>query len=160
MFLQICQAETCGNNLFTVLQTRCLAYADTQRYRLGTNFIQLPVNKPKYTYNPINRDGSATFDNLGGTPNYYPAVIRDCQIPPSQVAQPDKECWNGMVVDLQSQVTEADYVQPRIFWQEILLPVEGHENLIPNVAEHLSTAEKRVRCNAYRESTPSSLSYK
>lgn len=65
-----------------------------------------------------------------------------------------------MVVDLQSQVTEADYVQPRIFWQEILLPVEGHENLIPNVAEHLSTAEKRVRCNAYRESTPSSLSYK
>ncbi|MBL2417169.1 catalase, partial [Klebsiella pneumoniae] len=30
-----------------MLQGRVFAYSDTQRYRLGVNYLQLPVNAPK-----------------------------------------------------------------------------------------------------------------
>lgn len=56
-----------------MLQGRVFAYADAQRYRIGTNYQQLPVNAPKCPYHSYQRDGSMRFDgNSGGAPNYEP----------------------------------------------------------------------------------------
>lgn len=30
-----------------MLQGRTLSYSDTQRYRVGPNYLQLPINQPK-----------------------------------------------------------------------------------------------------------------
>ncbi|KAI1407968.1 heme-dependent catalase [Hypoxylon sp. FL1857] len=132
-----------------ILQTRSLAYADTQRHRLGTNFIQLPINKPDFSFTPLNRDGNATFNNLGDVPNYYPSTFFKYDTAP-QYAQPDEEHWQGTVVDFESELTDADFDQARIFWEETLAKEPGQQhNFISNVAVHLAQAIGRVRKVTY-----------
>lgn len=58
-----------------MLQGRIFSYGDTQRYRLGVNHHQIPVNSPKGAENvcPFSRDGQMRVDgNLGAHTNYYP----------------------------------------------------------------------------------------
>jgi len=56
-----------------MLQVRVFAYADAQRYRIGTNHQQLPVNAPRCPYQNYQRDGAMRFDGNGGSaPNYEP----------------------------------------------------------------------------------------
>ncbi|KAI1454237.1 catA, catalase [Annulohypoxylon moriforme] len=132
-----------------ILQTRCLAYADTQRHRLGTNFFQLPVNRNEKSFTPLIRDGAAAFYNLGSTPNYYPASSEHYDTA-KQYAQPDEECWVGTVVDWQSQVVDADYEQATKFWQVELAKQPGQQdNFVSNVASHLSSAEQPIRQKTY-----------
>ncbi|KAK8096354.1 catalase-domain-containing protein [Apiospora kogelbergensis] len=134
-----------------ILQTRVLAYADTQRYRLGTNFIQLPINKPENSYTPLNRDGGSNYENPGeGIPNYYPAD--SLEYPPApQYAQPDEECWTGKVRNFQSEVVDADFVQARCFWEEVLAQEDGQQkNFVNNVAAHLAqVSNPKLRMDIY-----------
>jgi len=56
-----------------MLQFRIFSYADAHRYRLGVNYEDLPVNKPKAAVNNYHKDGSMRFnDNAGGAVNYEP----------------------------------------------------------------------------------------
>ncbi len=56
-----------------MLQGRLFAYADAQRYRLGVNYHQIPVNKPINATHHYHRDGGTRIDGNGGpTPNYHP----------------------------------------------------------------------------------------
>lgn len=49
-----------------LLQGRLFAYPDTQRYRVGTNYQQLPINCPYMTQvNNGQRDGSMAYNNQG-----------------------------------------------------------------------------------------------
>jgi len=56
-----------------MLQGRLFAYADAQRYRLGVNYHQIPVNKPVNQVTAYHRDGGLRIDGNGGAgPNYHP----------------------------------------------------------------------------------------
>jgi catalase len=56
-----------------MLQGRLLSYGDAQRYRLGANFNQIPVNAPKCPFHSYHRSGRTRTDgNLGRTLNYFP----------------------------------------------------------------------------------------
>jgi catalase len=56
-----------------VLHGRLLSYGDAQRYRLGVNFNQIPVNAPKCPFHSFHREGRMRTDgNLGRTPNFFP----------------------------------------------------------------------------------------
>ncbi|WP_025916915.1 catalase [Herminiimonas sp. CN] len=57
-----------------MLQGRLFSYGDTQRYRLGINHHQIPVNAPRCPYqHSFHRDGAMRTDgNLGSTINYEP----------------------------------------------------------------------------------------
>ncbi|GAB7544916.1 catalase [Cupriavidus sp. 8B] len=57
-----------------MLQGRLFSYGDTQRYRLGVNHNQIPVNAPKCPFhNTYHRDGAMRVDgNQGGKLNYEP----------------------------------------------------------------------------------------
>jgi len=56
-----------------MLQARLFSYGDAQRYRLGVNFNQIPVNAPRCPYHSYHRDGAMRVDgNLGGTTHYFP----------------------------------------------------------------------------------------
>lgn len=56
-----------------VLQGRLLSYPDAQRYRLGVNYEQIPVNQCPYKVTNYQRDGlMQTGENGGASPNYYP----------------------------------------------------------------------------------------
>lgn len=60
-----------------MLQGRLFSYGDAQRYRLGVNHHQIPVNQPKGVkdgrYNSYHRDGQMRVDgNHGATLHYEP----------------------------------------------------------------------------------------
>jgi len=61
-----------------VLQGRLLSYPDAQRYRLGANYEQIPVNQCPYAVTNYQRDGHMqTGENGGASPNYRPNSFDD-----------------------------------------------------------------------------------
>ena len=131
-----------------LLQIRMFAYGDTQRYRLGVNHGQLPINRSFYTYNPTRRDGAATIYNYGDVPNYIPAVHAPKIVKPSQYEQRAAvEEFNGTVVDFETDPSDADLVQPREFWRS--LTADQKNNFVHNVSVNLYGAIVVVRQQAY-----------
>ncbi len=56
-----------------MLQARLFSYGDAQRYRLGVNHHQIPVNAPKCPFHSYHRDGAMRIDgNQGATLGYEP----------------------------------------------------------------------------------------
>jgi len=56
-----------------MLQGRLFSYGDAQRYRLGVNHHQIPVNRPRCPFHSYHRDGQMRVDgNQGGTIGYEP----------------------------------------------------------------------------------------
>jgi catalase len=56
-----------------MLQGRLFAYADAQRYRVGVNYHQIPVNRPVNQVKHYHRDGYGRSDGNGGAnENYHP----------------------------------------------------------------------------------------
>src|SRR5260370_40831370 len=54
-----------------MLQARRFSYADAHRYRVGTHYEALPVNRHKSAVNTYHADGSMRFDAPKGTDAYY-----------------------------------------------------------------------------------------
>jgi catalase len=63
-----------------MLQGRTFSYSDTQRYRVGPNYLQLPINRPKKHTATNQRDGQMTYyvdgNEAGENPhvNYEPSA--------------------------------------------------------------------------------------
>jgi catalase len=61
-----------------MLVGRTFSYSDTQRYRVGPNYLQLPVNKPKVPVRTNQRDSQMAYDvdDSGADPsiNYEPSL--------------------------------------------------------------------------------------
>lgn len=55
-----------------MLQARLMSYADSHRYRVGNNYQQLPVNKPRCPVAHYQRDGFMSVGQGGSSPNYFP----------------------------------------------------------------------------------------
>lgn len=63
-----------------MLQGRLFSYGDAQRYRLGVNYHQIPVNAPKCPYHAYHRDGSMRTDgNYGSATAYFPNSFDEWQ---------------------------------------------------------------------------------
>jgi len=62
-----------GHSPDKMLQFRIFSYADAHRYRLGVNYEELPVNRPRCPVHTYYRDGSMRHDDNGkGSVNYEP----------------------------------------------------------------------------------------
>jgi catalase len=55
-----------------MLLGRAFAYNDAQRNRIGTNFHQLPVNRPRVPVNSYLFDGQMAYEHSGSAPTYAP----------------------------------------------------------------------------------------
>jgi catalase len=70
-----------------MLQGRTFSYSDTQRYRVGTNYLQLPINAPKTKVATNQRDGQMAY-NVDVAPgqnthvNYEPSTLNGLQEAP------------------------------------------------------------------------------
>ncbi len=83
-----------------MLQARLFAYSDAQRYRLGVNHHQIPVNAARCPVHSNHRDGAMRVDgNYGGLPHYEPNSYGQWQEQP-QYREPalrirgDADFWN------------------------------------------------------------------
>ena len=66
-----------------MLQGRLFSYGDTQRYRLGVNHAQIPVNAPRCPVHSFHRDGAMRVDgNFGSTKGYEPNSLGEWQEQP------------------------------------------------------------------------------
>jgi catalase len=99
-----------------MLQGRTLSYSDTQRYRVGPNYLQLPINAPqeKARARTNQRDGQMTYYVDGGGEdkhiNYEPSIMGGLQEAP----KPAKEYhqWvEGHLGRYQTSRTVDDYKQ-------------------------------------------------
>lgn len=67
-----------------MLQGRLLSYPDAHRYRLGSNYEQLPVNRCPFMVSNYQRDGQMRVDGNGGSaPNYFPNSFDDIVADPA-----------------------------------------------------------------------------
>ena len=67
-----------------MLQGRLFSYGDAQRYRLGVNHHQIPVNAPRCPMNSYHRDGQMRVnDNAGSTLGYEPNSYGEWQEQPA-----------------------------------------------------------------------------
>ncbi|MCX4161392.1 MULTISPECIES: catalase [Paraburkholderia] len=60
-----------------MLQGRLFSYADTQIYRIGTNYNELPINRPLASVTNNNQDGLMNFGDRKGDVNYEPSGIAE-----------------------------------------------------------------------------------
>ncbi|CAM6029368.1 hypothetical protein BDL97_13G072600 [Sphagnum fallax] len=56
-----------------MLQCRIFAYGDTQRHRLGPNYLLLPVNAPKCAHHNNHHEGAMNFTHRDEEVNYWPS---------------------------------------------------------------------------------------
>ena len=65
-----------------MLQARLTNYADAQRYRLGTNYQQIPVNAARCPVHSNHRDGIGRVDgNYGRLPHYEASIPKSLPSP-------------------------------------------------------------------------------
>ncbi len=127
-----------------MLQGRLFAYNDAHRYRLGANYLLLPVNQPKgVKAMNYQRDGAMRFDgNQADAPNYYPNSMGGPE-PNPQAAEPAFEV-SGKVERQPYTHPNSDFVQPGDLYRKVMTDID-REHLIGNIVSHLGNASKDIQ---------------
>jgi catalase len=90
-----------------MLQGRTFSYSDTQRYRVGPNYLQLPVNRPKARVDTNQRDGAMT---------YYVDAIHDGENPHVNYAP---SSMGGLREDPHAGVPHTPHIEGKLVRQSI-----------------------------------------
>jgi catalase len=124
-----------------LLQGRVFSYADTQRYRVGTNYLMLPVNRPRVAVNSNNQDGRMNFGVTESDTNYEPSIHTGGRTD-SPTYEASKAPLKGNVVQRKIR-KEQNFVQAGALYESFS---EKHRaNLIKNLAGDLGVADPAVK---------------
>ena len=125
-----------------MLQGRLFSYGDAQRYRLGVNHYQIPVNTPKCPYHNYHRDGAMRVDgNEGSTIHYEPNSYGQWQ-EQKQFAEPALEL-EGAAFHYDHRDDEDYFTQPGNLFR-LMTPAQK-QVLFDNTAADISPAEKFIQ---------------
>ncbi|WP_432942771.1 catalase [Kribbella sp. CA-253562] len=120
-----------------MLLGRVFAYADTQRYRIGPNHLQLPVNRPKAPVNSYTFDGPMAYDHAGDLPVYAPNTAGR---PYSDLTGPAEDCWEADGEFVRSayelRADDDDFSQAGTLVREVWNDAQ-REEFVRTVAGHL-----------------------
>ena len=119
-----------------MLQGRLFSYGDAQRYRLGVNHFQIPVNAPRCPVHNFHRDGALRVDgNQGGLLHYEPNSFGKWQEQPEYA---DPPLAVGDVADHWDARADDDdyYSQPRRLFE--LMTAEQRQILFENTARNIA----------------------
>lgn len=135
-----------------VLQARLMSYADAHRYRVGTNYQQLPVNKPKCPVMHYQRDGSMSTGQGGASTNYFPNSHDDAPKADMAYAEPPLPLGDVSADRHDSKSGHDDYTQPGNLYR--LFSDDQKDRLTTAIAGALgdATAEIQMRqlCHFFR----------
>ncbi|MGM9925792.1 MAG: catalase [Bacillus sp. (in: firmicutes)] len=128
-----------------MLQGRLFSYGDAQRYRLGVNHWQIPVNYPRGAkhFNPFHRDGAMRVDgNAGSTKHYEPNSYGEWQEQP-EYKQPALEL-NGAAYEWNFREDDDDYyTQPGKLFH--LMTPDKQQLLFENTARNMRGTTREVQ---------------
>ncbi|GAA3662234.1 catalase [Nonomuraea antimicrobica] len=123
-----------------MLQGRLFSYPDAHRYRIGPNYLQLPINQPRNAVHSYNADGPMAYRNPQD-PVYAPNSAG------GPVAAPS--LYEGENYDVTGEIIRSayvlhaeddDYGQPRALWENVLSETD-REHLVGNIVGHASAPE-------------------
>ena len=126
-----------------MLQGRLFSYGDAQRYRLGVNHHQIPVNAPRCPVNSYHRDGQMRVNaNAGSTIGYEPNSYGKWQEQPEFKEPPlairgDAYQWNFREDDSDY------YTQPGLLFR-LMTPAQ-QQVLFENTARAMGDAAKEIK---------------
>jgi catalase len=126
-----------------MLQARLFSYGDAQRYRLGVNLHQIPVNAPRCPVHSYHRDGAIRVDgNYGSTLGYEPNSYGEWQEQPEYKEPPlaiegAADHWNFREDD------DDYYTQPGILFR--LMTPQQQQVLFENTARHMGDCPKEIK---------------
>ncbi|WP_219465577.1 catalase [Nonomuraea rhizosphaerae] len=129
-----------------MLVGRTFSYSDTQRYRVGPNYLQLPVNQAKNADIRTNqRDGQMTYfvDTAGESPhvNYEPSLLDGLREADGPGVDEQGPVISGRLTRARLPRTN-DYLQAG---QRYLLMDEWEkDDLVHNLAANLKQCDRRV----------------
>jgi len=127
-----------------MLQGRLFSYGDAQRYRLGVNSHQIPVNASKAPHPHFyHRDGKGRCDgNFGGTIGYQPNEKREWQEQPS-FETPAVEYSGAMAAyEPKNDPTDDPYLYPGLLYN--LMTAEQKKVLINNTKNNMKGVSENV----------------
>jgi catalase len=127
-----------------MLVGRTFSYSDTQRYRVGPNYLQLPINTPLQTPRTNQRDGQMAYavDDTGENPhvNYEPSSLGGLQEAPTPT--PYEPMISGKLTRRTLSRTN-DYQQAGERYRT--MPAWEREDLLLNLITLLSQCERSIQ---------------
>jgi len=129
-----------------MLQGRLYSYSDTHRHRLGSNYLQIPVNCPFNTrVKNYQRDGPQVVDdNQAGAPNYFPNSF---QGPVDNIQNVENSVHIAGDIQRYNTADDDNFSQVGLFWNNVLSPAE-QTRLVENIAGHLKDAQDFIQKRA------------
>ncbi|MEP2989778.1 MAG: catalase [Parasphingorhabdus sp.] len=125
-----------------MLQGRLFSYGDAQRYRLGVNHHQIPVNAPRCPVHSYHRDGAMRVDgNYGSRIGYEPNSVGEWQEQPD-FSEPPLELSGA--AQRWDHREDGDYFsQPGNLFR--LMSAEQKQALFENTASSISGASADIQ---------------
>lgn len=126
-----------------LLQGRLFAYDDAHRYRLGANFAQIPINRPRVDVSHYQRDGAMNVDgNMGRMPNYYPNTMEGTPRPSRDFSPPAVEV-EAVLARHVLPTENLDFVQPGELYRRVLDDV-GRDHLVGNIVDAMQGVPENI----------------
>jgi catalase len=126
-----------------LLQGRTFSYADTQRHRLGVNYLQLPINRSQAPVNNNERDGTMQYAPYkGGTVNYEPNTLAGGMPKEAQATAKTHENLKGKIGRQKISLTN-DFKQAGQRYRSLGKVDQDH--LVDNIADSLGKAHKTIQ---------------
>jgi catalase len=126
-----------------MLLGRMFSYPDTHRYRIGPNYLQLPVNQPHSEVHSYNKDGAMRYRHNGNQPVYAPNSYGGPQADPERYSDAS---WSANGEFLRSAYTlhaeDNDFGQAGGLYRHVL-SAEGRDHLVSNIVGHLGQGVDR-----------------
>ena len=124
-----------------MLQARIFSYPDAHRYRVGTHYEMLPVNRPIVDVNTYNLDGSMNFEIKEPTDAYYEPNSFDGAVEDKSFAEPAFE--TGDVANRYNHRDgNDDFSQPRALFN--LMSDYQKEQLFNNIAAAMQGVPRNI----------------
>ena len=122
-----------------MLQGRLFSYPDAHRYRIGTNYMDLPVNRPIVPVNSYSKDGAMRYSFGIGDPVYAPNSYGG---PHGDASYGGDEAATGIEQEVirsayRKHAEDDDFTQAGTLVRKVFSD-EERERFIDNVAGHLS----------------------
>ncbi|MDI3331289.1 MAG: catalase [Micrococcus sp.] len=133
-----------------MLLGRNFAYQDAQRYRIGTNFQQLPVNKPINEVHTYNFEGNMWYDHSGAKPVYAPNSFGSPWSDETGAVDVSWENDGELVRSAYAlHAEDDDFGQPRTLLNEVFDDAQ-RSRFVQTVAGALDGVQEPVLSNAFQ----------
>jgi catalase len=119
-----------------MLLGRLFSYPDTHRHRIGTNYLQLPINRPRIPVHSYNKDGAMRYRHGGAQPVYAPNSYGGPQADPSDTDPSWFSAGDIGRYPYSPHRDDDDFVQPGALWRDVLSDDE-RDHLVSNIVTHL-----------------------